>query len=132
MPDYTAVFLPGLTMTFTAASNLAGGDPVEVAGSGLVQRASAATPRYVGMAGHDVQAGLRVTVIAARPVFDSSADGAITAGDQLAASAVAGRAVRTVPPAGTATAADIAAARAVIGLALTTAADGATVRWMQF
>ena len=133
MPDYSAVFLPGLVMTSQAAGTITGGDPVEVAGTGTVQKvAGVNSQKVVGVAAMDATAGGRVTVIVDRVVHDGLADGAITAGDQLVASSVAGRQVKTLPPLGGAPGqADVNAARAIIGIALTTASDGGTVRWMQ-
>lgn len=132
MPDYTPVLLPGLTGTFTAAGPLAGGDPVEVAGSGTVQKvAGPATLKYVGVAAHDAIAGAHVTVIVDRVIHEGPADGPVNAGDQLAASPAAGCQVTALPAAAGATLADINQARAVIGLALNTAANGTPVRWMQ-
>jgi hypothetical protein len=132
VPDYTPVFLPGLTITLIAAAGLTGGDPVEVGGSGTVQKVTAAgSMRYVGIAAHDAIAGYQVTVILDRAVHEGAADGPINAGDQLAASPRAGHQVTQLPAALTAAAADVNLARAVIGVALTSAADGTTVRWMQ-
>ena len=132
MPDYTPVWLPGLAVTFIAAANLTGGDPVEVAGSGTVQKVTTAgSVRYVGIAAQDGQAGYQVTVILDRVVHEGAADGPVNAGDQLAASPRAGCQVTQLPAAATTTAADINLARAVIGVAITSAADGTTVRWMQ-
>jgi hypothetical protein len=137
VPDYTAVFLPGLTVTFIAASNITGGDPVEVAGSGAVQKCTAGPDglgslKYVGVAGHDTTAGLLVTVIVDRVVHDGTAEGAVIAGDLVMASAVAGKTVTSAPATASVPGrADVEAGRAVIGLALTTASDGTTVRWMQ-
>lgn len=153
MPDYTATYLPGGLFPSMAASAITGGDPLEVAAGGQVQKCAAAnSPKFVGMAAHDAPAGQRVSVIAAHAVHDGLADGVIAAGDLLGASAVAGRAVRTIAAAGTLANQDVGAAptqgsintavNAVvtavnaagarrIGLALTGAADGATVRWMQ-
>jgi hypothetical protein len=137
VPDYSAVFLPGLTITMTALGDLAGGDPVEVAGSGTVRRCTAGpsslgSAGYVGIASADTRSGLEVTVIAARVVHEGPADGVITAGDQVMASSVPGRQVRSVPPTRAVPGqADVNQARVIIGVALITAADGATVRWMQ-
>lgn len=145
MGDYTPVHLPGLTFTMAAAAPVTAGDVLEVAGSGLVAKMTVpGARRYVGVAGNDAAVAALVTVVAARPVHEGAAEGAVTAGDEVAASAAPGRQVVSVP----APAADLgagydqaassaavntalAAARAVIGVALTTAADGATVRWMQ-
>lgn len=143
MPDYTPVFLPGLTMTSQAAGNITGGDPVEVAGSSTVQTCSASSsPKYVGVAGADAKAGADVTVIADSVVHEGAADGQIIAGDQLVASAKPGCQVAAAPPAAlsfttwdassaAAVNAAISTARAVMGLALNNAVDGGTVRWMQ-
>lgn len=131
MADYAPVLLPGLTGTFSAAGPVTGGDPVEVAGSGTVQKTTAGTACYIGIAASDAAVGALVTVIMDRVVHEGPADGPVNARDQLIASPAAGRQVKTLPAAATATAADINAARAVIGVALITAADGATVRWMQ-
>lgn len=137
MPDYSAVFLPGLMMTSTAAGTITGGDPVEVAGSGTVQRSTAGpnslgSLKCIGISAQDATAGARVTIIVDRVVHEGAADGAITAGDQLMTSSVAGRQVKTVPATGGAPGqVDVNQARAIVGIALTTAADGGTVRWMQ-
>jgi hypothetical protein len=140
VPDYTAVFLPGLTMTTTALGHIYGGDPLEVAGSDLVQKCTPGpsgwgSAKYVGIAANDTRAGNLVTVIVDRVVHEGAADGAITAGDQLMASSAPGCQVMTVPPTGTVPGqseqADVDASRVIIGVALTTAADGTTVRWIQ-
>jgi hypothetical protein len=153
VPDYTATYLPGGLFPSLAAGPITGGDPLEVAAAGQVQKcATGNSPKFVGMAAHDSAAGQRISVIAAHAVHDGPADGPIAAGDLLGASAVAGRAVRTIAAAGvlgnqdvgaaptqttinTAVNAVVAAVNAGgarrIGLALTGAADGATVRWMQ-
>lgn len=137
MADYTPVFLPGLTMTSQAAGAITGGDPVEVAGSGTVQKCTAGPGgvgsfRYVGLAAHDAAVGKPVTVILDRVVHEGPADGPITYGDQLMASTAAGRQVTRVPDtAGTPGKADVDQARCVIGIALISASDGGTVRWMQ-
>jgi hypothetical protein len=138
VPDYSAVFLPGLTMTSTAAGTITGGDPVEVAGSGTVQKATlsgtngTASQKCIGVASHDAISGARVTIIVDRVVHEGTADGAINPGDQLVASAVAGKQVKTLPPLGGAPGQDDGnKARALIGIALTGAADNGTVRWMQ-
>jgi hypothetical protein len=137
MPDYSPVFLPGLTMTSVAAGPITGGDPVEVAGSGTVQKCTAGpsglgSARYVGVAVMDTAPGLQVTVVIDRVVHQGTADGAVTAGDQLMASSKAGCQVKTVPAtAAVPGQADVNQARAVIGLAITTAPDGTPVRWMQ-
>ena len=132
MADYAPVLLPGLTGTFIAAAAVAAGDPVEVAGSGTIQKVTAAgSSCYIGIAAMDAATGARITVIMDRVVHEGPADGPVNARDQLVASAAAGRQVKALPAAAAATAADINQARAVMGVALNTAADGAPVRWMQ-
>lgn len=138
MPDYSAVFLPGLLMTSQAAGTITGGDPVEVAGTGTVQRstvgpsAGLGSAKCIGIAAQDAVAGAKITVIVDRVVHDGAADGAVTAGDQVMASSTAGRQVKTVPvTSGSPNKADVDQARVIIGIALTTASDGGTVRWMQ-
>jgi Uncharacterized conserved protein (DUF2190) len=140
MADYTAVFLPGLTMTSTALSNITGGDPVEVAGTDLVQKCTPGpsgwgSAKYIGIAATDAYAGQLVTIITDRVVHEGPADGPVNAGDQLMASSAPGCQVTTAPPTGTIPGqleqADVDCARAVIGVALTTAASGTTVRWIQ-
>ena len=106
MPDYAPVFLPGLAVTLTAAGTITGGDPLEVAGSGTVQKCTAGpggvgSVKCIGVAAHDAVSGASVTVIADRVVHQGAADGAVTAGDQLMASSAAGRQVKTMPVTGT-------------------------------
>lgn len=138
MPDYTAVFLPGLTMTSQAGGTITGGDPVEVAGSGTVQKTTAGpsaglgSAKCIGIAAQDATAGAKVTIIVDRVVHEGAADGVVTAGDQVMSSTVAGRQVKTVPATGGSPGkSDVDQARVIIGIALTTAGDGAVVRWMQ-
>jgi hypothetical protein len=152
--DFTAVFLPGAQWTSTAAGTIVGGDPLEVAGSGTVQKASAASTKFIGVAGSDAASGAKVTIISSKVVFDGVAEGSITAGDQLVTSAVTAKTVKTfaaasvtaidvgVTPTQTSINTAVNAAitaintalggpRTVVGIALTTASDGATVRWIQ-
>ena len=138
MPDYSAVFLPGLTMTSQAAGTITGGDPVEVAGSGMVQKttvgpsAGLGSAACIGIAAHDAIAGGRVTVICDRVVHEGLADGVINAASQVMSSSVAGRQVKAVPVTGGSPGkADVDQARVIIGIALTSAGDGSVVRWMQ-
>jgi hypothetical protein len=135
MPDYTPVYLPSKVVTMTAsAAAIKGGDILEVAGSGLVQKcATLLSFAYIGVAGEDVPANGRVTVYARGFVHESIADGAITAGDQLNTSATANRQVITAAATGASPGkADVDRVRAIIGVALTSAADNAKVRWMEF
>ena len=77
MADYTPVFLPGLAITAVAAGTIVGGDPLEVAGTGTVQKCTSASPKYVGVAGSGAASGQNVTYFAARVVFDGLAEGGI-------------------------------------------------------
>jgi hypothetical protein len=78
VPDYTPVFLPGTKFTMQASGTIAGGDLLVVSGSGTVAKAAAlAGLNYVGVAGHDAVSGAKVTVIAAKAVHESVADGGI-------------------------------------------------------
>ena len=124
-------------MTTHALGTITGGDPVEVAGHDLVGKCTLGpsglgSAKYLGVAAHDAISGANVTVIMDRVVHEGTADGAVTAGAQVMASAKAGCQVKTVP-ASTATPgqADVDAARVIIGVALTTATDGGTLRWAQ-
>jgi hypothetical protein len=145
MTDYAPVFLPGTVITVVAAGTITGGDPLEVAASGTVQKCAAAgSAKYVGIALEDAVAGNRLTMAANKPVFDGIAEGTVTAGDQVCASAVAGKQVKSVPVSAVnlgatydqtgsdaALNAGLAAIRSVIGVAMSTASDNTTVRWMQ-
>jgi hypothetical protein len=140
VPDYAPVFLPGLTMTSQALTQIWGGDPVEVAGTDLVQKCTPGpsglgSAKYIGIAAEDAIAGAKLTVILMRVVHEGTADGAITAGDQLMASSKPGCQVKTAPPTGQVPGqteqADVDYARVVIGISLRAAADGTTVRWVQ-
>lgn len=123
MGNYFPVSSPATNYTFAAAGPVTGGDPVEFTGTGQgdgqVQRVAGGS-RYAGIAASDATAGHNVTVYVGNAVFYGAAEGAVTAGDRLAASAVPGRQVRTAPP-GT----------EIIGKALGSAADGTQVHWIQ-
>ena len=132
MADYTPKFLPGQAITLQASGTLSGGDLLVVSGSGTVAKAGAdAAQNYVGVAGHDAVSGQKLTVFANKPVHQSIADGAVTAGDLLTTTATANRQVKKAAAVTTPTAGDVNVSRAIVGLALTTAADNATVVWMQ-
>ena len=145
MPDYTAVFIPSLVITLTASAAITGGDPVEVSGNGTCARVAATGSGHViGVAAQDAQINARVSVYARGLVHEGRADGPVTAGDQVVASATAGRQVATLAVSGVTENAtysntetqnninnSVNAARGVLGVALTTAADNAKVRWME-
>jgi hypothetical protein len=134
-----AVGAPVNEISLVTSATVTGGDPLEVSGNGTVARVAATnSAKFVGIAAHDAISSARVTVLTPGPVFEGVADGTVTAGDQVMASAVAGKTVKTVPvgavsaaPTETEIELAVAHARAVIGVALTTAADSATVRWLQ-
>ncbi|SRR6266567_863338 len=133
MSDYTPVFLPGDVIPLTTSGIVAGGDLVEVSGSGTVAKVgTTASAKYVGIAEQDAVSGARVGVFARDLVHESVADGAITAGDQITTTSTAARQVKTVPAVTTPTPADVTNTRGIIGVALTTVADNQKVRWMQY
>lgn len=123
--DYTPVHAPGVAITLQASGPVDAGDPVQVSGSGTVERATAGTTAYVGVVGHAATMGLLVTVFAGKIVHEGPAEGTITAGDPVAASGLDGYQVTVPTP-------PDPADPTVIGLALTSAADGQDVRWMQY
>jgi hypothetical protein len=132
MGDYTPVYSPGTAITLTASAAIVGGQLVEVSGVNSVAPTAGATPsvKVVGVAAFDASSGSRVTIHGRGQVHETTASGAITAGDQLVSGVVAGT-VKTAPAVTTPTAADVTTTRAVVGIALTTAADTALVRWME-
>lgn len=108
MGDYIPRFKPGEAVTYTAVSDVSGGQIVALSGPRSVTPASNGAAEVVGLAAFDTKAGERVTVHSGgvqRPV----ASGAITAGDQVQAAIDGKASTGTTNP---------------IGLALTTAADG--------
>lgn len=145
MADVTPVFLPGTRQTLQASAAVTGGDLLVMSGASTVAKAAAlASTAYIGVAGHDAGVGQKVTVVVAKAVFDSIADGTITAGDQITTTNTANRQVKSLAASaqdvtGTPTQTTINnaingavnAARAVIGTAVTTATDNTTVRWVQ-
>lgn len=128
MTEYIPVFEPATAVTLTASATITGGQTVGVSGDGTIAPAGASDPDYVGVAAHDAVSGQRLVVWPRGMVHESTASGAITAGDQLATGAAG--TVAAVAAAAGATVADITAARSLIGIALTTAADAASVRWV--
>lgn len=111
MSDHLPKFKPGQAVTFTASTNIAGGQVVEVTGNRTVGVAGAASTKAIGTAGFDVKTGDQVTVHMAGIVDTATASAAIAAGANVEAAA-AGK-VRT------------ATTGLVLGIALTAAsADG--------
>lgn len=129
MSDYTPVYTPGTAITCTASAAITGGQLVAVSGDGTVGPAAAGSAKVVGVAGHDAAANARVTVHPRGMVHESTASGAITAGDQVGAAA-SGAVASVAAASGTPDAAAVNAARSILGVALTTAADAALVRWI--
>jgi hypothetical protein len=121
--DYAPIFVPGTAITMQAAGAVEAGDPVEVAGSGTIQRAAAGSEKYVGVAGHPAILGGLVTVFAGKLVHEGPAEGDIPAGSPVMTSGELDRQVII--------AADPADPN-VIGIALTTAADNDDCRWLQY
>ena len=134
MPDYTPPYIAGRALTLTTSVACVGGDLLAVSGTGTVAPwVPAATPstKIIGVAAHDAPVSGRVTVYGFGPVHESVADGTVTAGDQIVASATAATQVRTCPAVTTPTAGDVTNTRSILGIALTTATVGNKVRWMQ-
>jgi hypothetical protein len=139
VPDYTPLYLPGLTATFTALGSITGGDPLEVAGTMMVQKcrpgpSGLGSAKYIGIATQDVISGNLTTVVLDRVVHQGTADGAVTAGDLLMASSKTGCQVKTAPVTSSLVppvTADVDQVRVIIGVALTTAPDGTLLTWMQ-
>jgi hypothetical protein len=123
MGNYFFIANPATNYTFTAAGPVTGGDPLEFTGTstgdGQVQRAAAGS-RYAGIAAHDATTGASLPVYVGNATFYGPAEGAVTAGDLLAASLVPGRQVKTAQP-----------GAEVIGKAFGTAVDGGQVHWIQ-
>lgn len=130
MGDYTPVYQPGATRTYTASAAVTGGQVVEITGAGTVGPSAAGSAKVVGVAAHDAGIGARVTVHGlAGQEHEVTASGAITAGD-LVEAAAAGQ-VRVQAAAGAAyVQAEANAHRALLGVATTTAANGAKVRFV--
>lgn len=120
MADYTPIHLPGHSITLTAGAAITGGQVVHVTGVNTVGPAAAASIKTVGVAAHDAASGAKVVVVGGRVVHETTAQGAVTAGDLLKVGTVAG----SVAAIGAGT------YDQAVGVALTTAADGALVRWM--
>jgi hypothetical protein len=116
--DYTPLYVPGHEITLTAAATITAGQVLEVAGSGTVQPAGAASTKVVGVAMGDAATGQDLTVFARGMTHMTTAAGGITAGDRVNTGAAG-------------TVATAAAAVANIGVAITTAADTATCTWME-
>jgi Uncharacterized conserved protein (DUF2190) len=130
--DYTAA-TDCPTHTFVAASAVASGDPLQVAGPGVVRRITTAGALFVGIAAHAAGPNQRLTVYVSGPIHQGQAFDAIAAGDAVIPAFVAGTQVmRYAPPTGTPGVSDLAMLLSVCGVALTTAAAGEKVRWLAY
>lgn len=128
MGDYLPPYHPANAVSLTASAAVTGGQILAVSGNGTVAPAAAAADDAIGLAANDAAINGRLTVYPFGVVHETTADGPITAGDQVIAGAT-GK-VKSLAVASAAVAADINNARAVIGVALTTAADAAKCRWI--
>lgn len=119
MGNYSFNASPVNVHYFTASGNVTGADPVELSGDGKAHRADG-TGRYIGIAGQDATPGQTFAVYVGHAEFSGTVEGAISAGDDLAASEVPGHQVKTAT-----------SGAEVVGRAFTQAADGTTVKWLQ-
>lgn len=84
MANYLPLYRPGDTVTFSVTSDVAGGQAVEVGVADMsVAPASAASTKYVGVAGHDAKVGDNLTVEVGKPIHELTAVGAVTRGAKL-------------------------------------------------
>lgn len=125
MSDYNPVYTGGAKpFTMTASAAVTGGQVLANSGVNTVAPAGATSAKFVGVAAMDAASGARVTVWPIPGcIHETTAAGAVTAGDSLSTGSVAG----TVA---TGTTGTLAAAGQLLGTALTTAADTTKVRWI--
>lgn len=120
MADYTPIHAPGHEITQTASAAITGGQVLMNSGNGTVAPAAAASVKYVGVAAHDAASGALVTVFTGvGMVHETTAQGAVTAGQLLKAGTVVGTVANL----------DTGTFDQVIGVAISGAADGALVKW---
>lgn len=119
MSDYTPVYTPGESASFTASAAIVGGQLVEVTGSGTVGPASAASVKVIGVAAFDAIAGARVNVHIGKVVHEAVASGAVAAGDLLV-SAAAGQVSTNATP----------AVGAQVGVAILAATSGSKTQYV--
>lgn len=121
MGDYVPIHNPGHEITLTASAAITGGQLVMSSGNDTVAPATAAGgSKYLGVAAHDAANGAKVTVLTGvGQVHESTAAGAVTAGDLLIIGAVTG----TVATVGAGT------FDKVVGVAITGAADTGLCKW---
>lgn len=84
--EHTPAFKPGESITFRATAAVTGGKVVEVSGPYTVKHAVDGSAKAIGVAAFDAAAGEDVTVLIGG-VHPLTANGAVTAGDQLGAAA---------------------------------------------
>lgn len=113
MPDYAPIFNGLPPFTATVATAVVGGNVVEVAATGTVGPAGAASVKVIGVAAQDAAANASVTLFRGG-IQELVTTGTVTAGEQVEAAAAG--TVRT-----------LASGRA-IGVALTTATTGLKVQ----
>jgi hypothetical protein len=122
------VFAPGSKLSFKSAAAITKGRLVEITSANTVQMAAAKSQKVVGVAMQSCDAvGDLIEVQVLGYVFRLTAQGAVSAGDELVVGTVAGS-VATQAAAAAATLTDINNARAVIGIALEAISDTAQGR----
>ena len=114
MPNYVPLYKPGQSLPYTASATIAGGQLVEVTGTGTVGPAGAGSLKCVGVAAFDVASGGRLTIHTGGVQRIVAAAAGVTAGDVVSAGAAG-----TIAPIGAGT------FGTKVGIALTTAAAGA-------
>lgn len=121
MAEYTPVFATGgAPITLQASATVTGGRLVENTGNGTVGPAGAASTKVIGVAAFDAASGAKVDVWPLPGVVhETTASGAVAAGDGLAAGAAG---VVSTIGAGT--------FQQLVGVALAAAADTATCRYI--
>lgn len=130
MGDYSPKFAGGdPPITLKASADIVGGQLVMISGPSTVAPATAKTPKWIGVAGHNAKAGEEVTVHKGG-VQRPAASGAITAGD-LVVCAAAGQ-VQSLAVVTTPTPADVTDTRARVGLAVSTVANAGDIVLVAF
>jgi hypothetical protein len=119
--EYTPVFATGgAPITLQASATVTGGRLVENTGNGTVGPAGAASTKVIGVAAFDAATGAKVDVWPLPGVVhETTAAGAVAAGDGLAAGA-----------AGTVSTIGAGTFQQLVGVALAAAADTATCRYL--
>lgn len=91
MAEYVPLYLPGASITGTAASAVVAGQAVAVSGDGKLAPTAAITDLIVGVAGQDAAVdGDLFTFFGRGTVHRLTAKGAITAGDSVEGGAAGG------------------------------------------